>query len=70
LGSLMTLKKMCMYLDLMARHCVRTKEAGKLGAATLHILQLLYIGMMHEGPWEGWNNIFNSNSHGTLKPCL
>jgi len=37
LTGLMALKKVCMYSDLTARHGVRTKEAGVLGLATLHI---------------------------------
>ena len=41
-----------MYCDLTARHSVRTKEAGELGIATLHIQQMcargVDIGMMHE----------------------
>jgi len=36
-SGLMALKKVCMYCDLTARHSVRTKEAGELGIATLHI---------------------------------
>ena len=41
-----------MYCDLTARHSVRTKEAGELGIATLHIQQMcargVDFGMMHE----------------------
>ena len=52
LSGLMALKKVCMYSDLTARHGVRTKEAGELGLATLHIQQMCARGvnfaMMHE----------------------
>ena len=52
LSGLMALKTVCMYSDLMARHGVRTKEAGALGVATRHIQQMyakaVDFGMMHE----------------------
>jgi len=51
-SGLMALKKVCMYSDLTARHGVRTKEAGVLGLATLHIQQMCARGvdfaMMHK----------------------
>jgi len=52
LSGLMALKNVRMYSDMTARQGVRTKEAGELGIATLHIQQMcargVDVGMMHE----------------------
>jgi len=48
LSGLMALKKVCMYSDLTDRHGVRTKEAGVLGLATLHIQQMCARGVSLE----------------------
>jgi len=45
LSGLMTLKKVCMYCELTARHSVRTKEAGQLGIVTLYIQQMCARGV-------------------------